>query len=131
MPEALDDTQHAAPPSALRLFSGTASAVEEYHLAPEKLLAGNPLQQVWLDYTDATGQFFAGTWRSEPGKWRIGYTEEEYCELLDGHSIVTDSAGHATALHAGDRFVIPRGFVGTWEVVATTTKRFVIFEPKT
>jgi uncharacterized cupin superfamily protein len=30
---------------------------------------------------------------------------------------------------AGDSFVVPRGFVGTWEVVATTTKRFVIHEP--
>ena len=117
--------------NALRLFTGKTPSVEEYHLAPEKLLVGNPLQQVWLDHTDASGQFFAGTWRSEPGKWHIRYTEEEYCELLEGHSVVTDSAGHATALRAGDRFVIPRGFVGTWEVVTTTTKRFVIFEAKT
>ena len=116
--------------NALRLFNGKTPSVEEYHLAPEKLLMGNPLQQVWLDHTDASGQFFAGTWRSEPGKWHIRYTEEEYCELLEGHSVVTDSAGHATALRAGDRFVIPRGFLGTWEVVATTTKRFVIFEAK-
>lgn len=116
--------------NALRLFTGKMPSVEEYHLAPEKLLVGNPLQQVWLDYTDASGQFFAGTWRSEPGKWHIRYTEEEYCELLEGRSVVTDNAGQATTLQAGDRFVIPRGFVGTWEVVATTTKRFVIFEPK-
>ena len=33
-------------------------------------------------------------------------------------------------LRAGDRFVISRGFLGTWEVVTTTTKRFVIFEAK-
>jgi hypothetical protein len=38
--------------------------------------------------------------------------------------------GRTATEQAGDRFVIPRGFVGTWEVVATTTKRFVIFEPK-
>ena len=118
-------------PNALRLFTGKTPSVEEYHLAPEKLLVGNPLQQVWLDHTDASGQFFAGTWRSEPGKWHIRYTEEEYCELLEGHSVVTDSAGQATTLRAGDRFVIPRGFVGTWEVVTATTKRFVIFEAKT
>jgi uncharacterized cupin superfamily protein len=29
----------------------------------------------------------------------------------------------------GDEFVIPRGFVGTWEVVEPTLKRFVIHEP--
>jgi uncharacterized cupin superfamily protein len=101
---------------------------EEYHLAPEKLLEGNPLQQVWLDYTDASGKFFAGTWRSEPGRWHIRYTEEEYCELLAGVSRVVSDSGTVTTLQAGDRFVIPRGFVGTWEVVETTTKRFVIYE---
>ena len=131
MPDELAKELPATFPNALRLFTGKTPIVEEYHLTPEKLLAGNPLQQVWLDHTDATGQFFAGTWRSEPGKWHIRYTEEEYCELLEGHSVVTDNTGQATALHAGDRFVIPRGFVGTWDVVATTTKRFVIFEAKT
>lgn len=105
------------------------SVPEEYHLAPEKLLKGNPLQQVWLDYTDASGKFFAGTWRSEPGRWRIRYTEEEYCELLAGVSRVASDSGEVTTLHPGDRFVIPRGFSGTWEVMETTTKRFVIYEP--
>lgn len=28
----------------------------------------------------------------------------------------------------GSRFVMPRGFQGSWEVMETTTKRFVIFE---
>jgi uncharacterized cupin superfamily protein len=131
MPDAMPEEQPDASPAALHLLTGKTPVVEEYHLAPEKLIFGNPLQQVWLDHTDATGQFFAGTWRSEPGKWHIRYTEEEYCELLEGHSVVMDSAGQATSLQAGDRFVIPRGFEGTWEVVATTTKRFVIFEAKT
>jgi uncharacterized cupin superfamily protein len=30
---------------------------------------------------------------------------------------------------AGDSFVIPRGFVGTWEVVDRTRKEFAIYEP--
>jgi hypothetical protein len=130
MPDATPEEPPNAAPAALRLFTDKTPAVEEYHLAPEKLISGNPLQQVWLDHTDGSGQFFAGTWRSTPGKWHIRYTEEEYCELLEGHSVVTDSTGEATTLRPGDRFVIPRGFVGTWEVVVATTKRFVIFEPK-
>ena len=101
---------------------------QDYFLAPEKLISGNPKQTVWMHYTDATNQFFVGVWRSEPGKWRIAYTEEEYCLMLEGTSIITNESGEAITLVAGDSFVIPRGFVGTWEVVVATTKRFVIYE---
>ena len=44
-------------------------------------------------------------------------------------SVITDEDGRAETLRAGDAFVIPAGFRGTWEVVETTTKRFVIHEP--
>jgi len=67
-------------------------------------------------------------WASEVGCWHIRYTETEYCELLEGISIVTDAAGHAVTLRAGDRFVIPRGFVGTWEVVEPTRKVYALYE---
>ncbi len=105
-----------------------AGDCEEYFVAPEKRLEGNPKQKVWLRYTDPSGKFFAGTWASEVGKWRIAYTEEEYCELLEGESVITDSEGNAQRVRAGDRFVIPRGFTGSWEVVTPTKKIFAIYE---
>ncbi len=49
--------------------------------------------------------------------------------MLVGVSVITDAEGRAVTLRAGDRFVVPRGFVGTWELVEPTTKRFVIYEP--
>ena len=101
---------------------------EEYFVAPEKLIHGNPKQCAWVQYTDPSGQFFAGEWSSEPGKWRISYTEEEYCHMLEGVSVITDAQGAAGTLRPGDEFVIPRGFTGTWEVVEPTRKRFVIYE---
>lgn len=104
------------------------TAVEEYHLPPEKLIAGNPRQTLWQEYTDPTGRFSCGIWQSEAGKWRIAYTEEEYCQILEGESVITDEAGNAVTVRAGDSFVVPRGFVGTWEVVATTRKRYVVYE---
>jgi len=103
-------------------------AADDYFLAPEKLIEGNPKQTVWLHYEDPTRQFFVGMWRSEPGKWRVAYTEEEFCHVLEGRSIVTDAAGQSFTVSVGDSFVIPRGFRGTWEVVETTTKRFVMYE---
>lgn len=103
--------------------------VEEYFLPPEKLLRGNPRQTLRTQYADPSGKFFVGLWRSEPGKWKITYTEEEYCEMLEGASVITDARGNSIRVAAGDRFVIPRGFAGTWEVVEPTAKRFVIYEP--
>jgi uncharacterized cupin superfamily protein len=116
------------PPSVL-LLDPAPQGGEEYHLPQDKLLSGNPLQRLWPAYTDATGVFFAGQWQSEPGKWSVAYTEEEYCEILEGCSILTDAQGAALTVRKGDRFVIPRGFVGTWEVVDTTRKIYVIHEP--
>ena len=106
-----------------------AAPSETYELPPDRRLDGNPRQTVWTHYADPSGRFLAGQWRSERGRWQVRYTEEEWCEMLEGVSILTDAAGRATTLKAGDRFVVPRGFVGTWEVVEPTTKRFVIYEP--
>ena len=102
---------------------------EHYEIAEGKRLRGNPRQSVWIEYTDASGQFVVGRWRSEPGQWRITYTEEEYCEILEGHSRIVSDTGEVREVHPGSRFVMPRGFQGSWEVLVTTTKRFVIYEP--
>jgi uncharacterized cupin superfamily protein len=112
-------------------FTDSAAEPEEYYLAPEKLIAGNPKQSLWMHYTDARKNFFAGIWRSDIGKWHIAYTEEEYCKILEGTSVITDSSGHAVTVSTGESFVIPSGFTGTWEVVVPTRKEFVIFEPGT
>jgi len=118
--------------AALHRFPATGGTVgEEYFLPAERLLEGNPKQTVWLHYTDGSGKFMAGIWHSERGRWKILYTEEEYCQVLEGVSVIIDQAGRAVTVRAGAEFVIPSGFVGTWEVVEATRKRFVIYEPGT
>ena len=109
-------------------FSHVPAAQQEYYLPSEKLISGNPKQSLWMHYTDASQQFFAGVWQSEVGKWNIAYTEEEYCKILEGKSVLTDASGVAVSVTEGDSFVIPRGFVGTWEVLTPTRKEFVIYE---
>ena len=112
----------------VRKFEPSSALAEEYFLPSEKLITGNPKQCVWKHYADASGKFFAGVWRSEVGKWHISYTEEEYCQILQGISIIADTAGNAVRVSAGDSVVVPRGFVGTWEVVEPTKKIYVIYE---
>ncbi|WP_066565873.1 cupin domain-containing protein [Snodgrassella sp. CFCC 13594] len=105
-----------------------ASAREDYYLPAEKLISGNPKQSLWPCYTNQAGVFHAGVWQSEPGKWRIDYTEDEYCEILSGVSEVVDQHGQSHTLKPGDRFMIAAGFSGTWAVLETTRKVYVVYE---
>ena len=118
-------------PHIIRLVEESLLASEpiDYLPAPEKILSGHPRQRVWSQYTDAGQKFSVGIWECEPGAWRVRYTEEEYCRILEGRSLLTASDGTVTAVGPGDEFVIPRGFVGTWQVIETTRKTYVIYEP--
>jgi uncharacterized cupin superfamily protein len=119
------------PPLAARVqrLAQDAGEGESYFVAADKLISGNPKQTAWVQHASTDQRFTAGLWYSETGKWRIRYTEHEYCRILEGLSIITAEDGQAVSVRPGDEFVIPRGFVGTWEVVEPTLKRFVMHEP--
>ena len=97
--------------------------------AEEKCVRGQPMQRTWHHFTSNDEKFFAGLWEAEPGCWKINYTENEFCQILGGRSILRDEDGNEHELKAGDNFVIPSGFAGEWEVVETTKKIYVIYEP--
>ena len=91
---------------------------------PEKLLAGDPVFTTWnIEERDG---LYCGIWRATPGRWRISYEEWEYCRILSGVSVLTEDGGDARTVAAGDSFILRPGFVGTWEVIETTTKDYVI-----
>jgi hypothetical protein len=99
--------------------------------AADRLLEGAPQQTVSNYFTDSTGQFFAGRWSSTRGKWRVRYTENELCVMTAGRVVLTADDGAAFSFGAGDAFVIPAGFSGTWEVLVDCTKIYAIFEKLT
>jgi len=96
----------------------------------ERILSGSPEQTVWNHYTDPSDQFSAGVWSSTTGKWRVRYTEHEFCHLAQGAVVVTSEEGERWEFWAGDSFVIPAGFTGTWEVVEDCRKLYAIFQPR-
>ena len=98
---------------------------EEGAPAPDRLLAGDPRFTTW-NVEEANGGLYAGVWQSTPGKWRIVYDEWEFCHILSGVSVIAEDGGEARTVRAGDSFVLRPGFRGTWEVVETTRKEYVI-----
>lgn len=93
--------------------------------AADRLIAGTPRFRTW-NVEEADGGLYAGVWESTPGKWRISYDEWEYFHILSGYSVVTEDDGAAVQLRAGDSMVLRPGFKGTWEVIETTRKDYVI-----
>ena len=106
-------------------FSIEGAAFEESAPATGRLVSGSPRFRNW-EIDAQAGGLFAGVWEGTPGKWRVNYSEWEYFRLLSGVSIVTPDGAPPRRLVAGDSMIIRPGFEGTWEVVETTRKEYVI-----
>jgi uncharacterized protein len=96
----------------------------------ERLIAGAPELQVRNYFTDRTQQFFAGRWSATRGKWQLRYTENELCVMTAGKVVIESTGGERMSFAAGDAFVIPAGFTGTWEVLDDCAKVYAIFEAR-
>jgi uncharacterized cupin superfamily protein len=99
--------------------------------APDRLLGGEPRHTVTNYFADDTQQFFSGRWASTPGKWRIRYSESEFCCLTQGRVALENLEGERWEFGPGEGFVVPAGFEGTWEVLEECTKFYAIFEART
>ena len=96
--------------------------------AADKLLQGNPRQQIWNVLSSGDGRFHVGEWASGVGAWRVHYTEYELCHLLEGSVRLSADGGAGKVYRAGDSFVIPSGFRGIWEVIEPCRKIYAIYE---
>ncbi len=94
--------------------------------APERVVSGDPRFLTWNLDTSEDEKTYAGFWQATPGAWRVVYDEWEYCEILEGVSILHEDGKAPLRLVAGTRFVIQPGFTGVWEVVETALKTYVI-----
>ncbi len=111
--------------SHYRPISVTGIEAEEGAPAPDRVISGHPKFLTW-NVEEADGRLYAGIWECSPGKWRIEYDEWEFCHILSGVSIITEDGGEARTVKAGDSFVLRPGFKGSWEVIETTRKEYVI-----
>lgn len=92
---------------------------------PDRLISGSPTFRSW-NVEEADGGVYAGIWEATPGKWRIEYDEWEFCHILEGVSVIAEDGGSSVMVKAGDSFVLRPGFKGSWEVLETTRKEYVI-----
>ncbi|MGR2682761.1 cupin domain-containing protein [Chromobacterium haemolyticum] len=105
-------------------------AAEQSFAAPEAVrIVGECRQSVVNHYSDPSGRFHCGMWSGGLGHWKVRYKEDEFCSLLKGRVRIYDEAGQSVELMPGEHFVIPAGFVGTWQVLEPACKTYAVFEP--
>lgn len=94
------------------------------------LIAGEYATKTWNHWTGEDDRLYCGIWECSPGTVTIDYAEWEFCRFLAGKAILTNEAGRSWTVQAGDAFIIPPGFKGTWQTVETVRKHYVILTPK-
>nr|WP_279635237.1 extracellular solute-binding protein [Paraburkholderia lacunae] len=96
---------------------------------------GNQYGVPWAWGTDGIGYNVQAVKKALGGdapidSWSLLFDPTEYCEILEGVSVIRDESGTVKTVRAGDRFLIPAGFKGTWEVIDPCRKIFVSVEFK-
>lgn len=99
---------------------------EKSPIDPKKVQAGKPVTSTRNDYSNAKGKFHCGVWTSTKGAWSVKYKEDEFIVLLAGKVKLTGADGKSKTYKAGDAFVIPKGFEGTWETLEPIRKYYAI-----
>lgn len=79
-------------------------------------------------YSDPGKTFRAGFWAATPAKYDISYEKDELCVLIEGTVRLTNTSGEVATYTAGDTFLIPSGFRGTWENIGEVRKFFAVYK---
>ena len=138
--------------AALLLFAAVAAAQEEKIGAPAPVrldaekLAGLGLEEFepFPKEIVLSGRskhsyhtFFSGeevvveVYEAEPAKLKIDepWPYDEFIYLLSGKLVLTDARGEVTQFVAGESLVVPKGFLGIWEMQGNF-RELVVIEKK-
>ncbi len=95
--------------------------------APEMILEGNPVFRTWELDRDEAGNITSGIWEASPGSWRSRKNGAwELAVILSGEAEIAHRGEPPRRLRAGDSFVLKPDFDGTWKVIETVRKVWVI-----
>ena len=114
----------------LTVFNAAQPEVSYDRPRPDRLVRGNPLRSTREFFSAPQGDLSCGTWTCEPGAWNIAFPagKDEFFCVINGRLRISDDQGMAAEFGPGDACVIPQGFVGTFEVLETVSKYYVVLE---
>lgn len=95
---------------------------------PEAVIDGKPEEQGAVILESDDGKCIIGIWESTPYAESFdAYPGDEFCQVLSGKVTLTDENGTEKTFVAGDSYVVPKGFKGTFRVVETMRKYYALY----
>jgi uncharacterized protein len=79
-------------------------------------------------FTSPDGKLSVGLWTREPDMWSFERPYDEVALILEGRAEMEGDDGRVHELAPGTIVVTPNGAKGTWRIVESITKCFVIYE---
>ncbi|HXV25695.1 MAG TPA: cupin domain-containing protein [Alphaproteobacteria bacterium] len=67
-----------------------------------------------------------GVWECSPGKWRRQVRSAEFCHFVAGRCIFHADGEKPIHISAGDAVLFPPNTTGTWEILETVRKTYVL-----
>jgi uncharacterized cupin superfamily protein len=71
-----------------------------------------------------------GIWECSPGKFTREIMQAEFTTFLTGRAIFHPENGDPIEIAAGDVLFFPENSKGTWEILETTRKAYLCYNPK-
>lgn len=107
-----------------------AGLVPIEHDVSDTAVAGASKPMAHTAFVDMAGQFTAGVWACDAGTLEIrNLAVNEACYLIEGTVVITDEHGQSETFHAGEGFVLPRGFSGIWHMPVAIRKYNAMHSP--
>ena len=104
--------------------------LEEYEPFPEEIVLSGRSQHSY--HTLFSGEeVVVEVYEAEPAKLKIDepWPYDEFIYLLSGKLVLTDAKGEVTQYVAGESLVVPKGFLGIWEMQGNF-RELVVIEKK-
>jgi len=116
----------------LRLSPESTNGLEPCSFVPaEAVIDGKPIELGASFCSSSDQKFHVGVWQSTAyaeDLGEAGYPADEFCVVLSGSASLTDEAGKSEVFSAGDCYFVPKGFKGSFRVIETMRKYYVIYE---
>jgi uncharacterized cupin superfamily protein len=129
---AVAEEENIGAPAPVRLDADKLAGLglEEFEPFPKEIVLSGRSKHSYHTFFSGE-EVVVEVYEAEPAKYKIDepWPYDEFIYLLSGKLVLTDAKGEVTEFVAGESLVVPKGFLGIWEMQGNF-RELVVIEKK-